>query len=86
MVLNSVDQDGVMKGMDITLIREASSAISVPLIAVGGVGSLNDIRAAIDAGASAVSAGAFFVFQGPLRAVLITYPQYTELENLLTKS
>jgi imidazole glycerol-phosphate synthase subunit HisF len=29
-----------------------------------------------------VAAGAFFVFHGPHRAVLITYPKYQELENL----
>ena len=82
-VLNSVDRDGTMQGMDLELIREASSALPVPLVAVGGVGSMADIRAAIDAGASAVSAGAFFVFHGPHRAVLITYPRYQELEALL---
>jgi len=81
-VINAVDRDGMMQGMEIDLIREASGAIPVPLIAVGGVGSLVDIKAAIDAGASAVSAGAFFVFQGPHRAVLITYPQYQELLTL----
>lgn len=81
-VINAVDRDGMMQGMEIDLIHEASSAISVPLIAVGGVGSLADIKAATDAGASAVSAGAFFVFQGPHRAVLITYPQYQELTKL----
>jgi imidazole glycerol-phosphate synthase subunit HisF len=82
-VLNAVDRDGTMQGMDLVLIREASAAISVPLIAMGGVGSLNDIKAAVDAGASAVAAGAFFVFHGPHRAVLITYPQYKEIEDLL---
>lgn len=81
-VINAVDRDGMMQGMEIELIREASRAISVPLIAVGGVGSLADIKAATDAGASAVSAGAFFVFQGPHRAVLITYPPYQELTKL----
>ena len=81
-VLNAVDRDGMMMGMDLALIREASSAVSVPLIALGGVGSLSDIKAATDAGASAVAAGAFFVFHGPHRAVLITYPQYHELEEL----
>jgi cyclase len=83
-VLNAVDRDGTMRGMDLDLIRGASSALSVPVIAVGGVGSLADIKAAVDAGASAVSAGAFFVFQGPHRAVLITYPHYHELETLLS--
>lgn len=83
-LLNAVDRDGLMNGMDLDLIREASAAVSVPLIAVGGVGSLADIKAAVDAGASAVAAGAFFVFHGPHRAVLITYPRYQELETLLS--
>lgn len=85
-ILNSVDRDGVMKGMDLDLIRKTSASLSVPLIAVGGVGSLADIKAAVDSGASAVAAGAFFVFQGPHRAVLISYPRYRELETLLNYS
>lgn len=83
-VLNAVDRDGTMQGMDLDMIREASAALPVPLVAVGGAGSLADIKAAIEAGASAVSAGAFFVFHGPHRAVLITYPRYQELEALLS--
>jgi cyclase len=55
----------------------------VPLIACGGAGSLGDIKAAVDAGASAVAAGAFFVYYGPHRAVLITYPKYNDLVALL---
>jgi len=81
-VLNAVDRDGTMKGMDFELIREACASLDVPLIAMGGVGSLLDIKAAVAAGASAVAAGAFFVLHGPHRAVLITYPLYDELENL----
>jgi cyclase len=82
-VLNAVDRDGMMGGMDCELIREAAAALPVPLIAAGGVGKLDDIRIAVGCGASAVAVGAFFVFHGPHRAVLITYPRYDELENLL---
>lgn len=82
-LLNAVDRDGTMIGPDLELIHEAAAALSVPLIALGGVSSLGDIKAAVEAGASAVAAGAFFVFQGPHRAVLITYPRYGELEALL---
>jgi cyclase len=82
-LLNSVEKDGTMSGMDLDLISRASKALSVPLIAVGGVGSLADIKAAVDVGASAVAAGAYFVFQGKHRAVLITYPLYQELETVL---
>ena len=72
-----------MNGMDLPLIELAVSACSVPLIAAGGVGSLTDIKAGVKAGASAIAAGAFFVYYGPHRAVLITYPKYQELIELL---
>jgi cyclase len=85
-VLNAVDRDGMMQGMDLELIHEAAGALSVPVIAVGGVGSLADIKSAVDAGASAVAAGAFFVFHGPHRAVLITYPRYEVLKELLSST
>lgn len=81
-LLTSVDHDGTLEGMDLALIEEASGLVDVPLIAAGGAGSLEDIGAAVGAGASAVAAGAFFVFHGPHRAVLITYPRYDELQRL----
>jgi cyclase len=82
-MLNSVDRDGMMQGMDLSMIRLAAKDLPVPLIAAGGVGSLTDIRAAVDSGANAVAVGAFFVFHGPHRAVLISYPRHDQLENLL---
>lgn len=81
-LINSVDRDGMRSGMDLDLIKRASTLVEVPVIALGGVGSMADIKAAIQAGASAVGVGSFFVFQGPLRAVLITYPSYEELRDL----
>jgi cyclase len=72
-LLTSVDHEGTSSGLDLTLIREASDAIPVPVIANGGVGSLTDIADGLSAGASAVAAGTYFVFHGPHRAVLITY-------------
>jgi cyclase len=81
-MLNSVERDGTMSGMDLPMIREAAAVIDVPLIAAGGAGSLEDVGQAVAAGASAVAAGAFFVFHGPHRAVLITYPRYEELQQL----
>lgn len=82
-LVNAVDRDGTLAGMDLSLIEAAAAACSVPLIACGGVSSLSDIKAAVDAGASAVAAGAFFVYYGRHRAVLITYPKYEELVALL---
>lgn len=81
-VVNAVHRDGTLEGPDLALVREAASVLTVPLVAAGGVGNLADIRRAVDAGASAVAVGAYFVFYGPHRAVLITYPGYRELEAL----
>lgn len=81
-VLNAVDRDGEMGGYDLELIRQAAEAVSVPLIALGGGATLEHFRQAVTAGASAVAAGATFVFYGPHRAVLINYPPYSELERL----
>jgi len=81
-IINSVDNDGMMHGMDLDLIRIASKVSSVPVIALGGVGSLSHIKDAFEAGASAVSAGAYFVFYGPNRAVLITYPDQESIRSL----
>jgi cyclase len=81
-LLNSIDRDGTMTGYDLSAIKETSAAISIPLIACGGGGSLLDFRASIhEAGASAATAGAFFVFVGRRRAVPITYPSQQELES-----
>lgn len=82
-ILNVVDRDGTMSGMDTGLIAAAALATTVPLVAVGGVGSLEHIGAGVRAGADAVGVGAFFVYHGPRRAVLITYPRYEELTALL---
>jgi cyclase len=81
-VLNSVDRDGEMDGYDLQMIRDAVAIVKVPVIALGGAGRLEHFRQAVDVGAAAVSAGSMFVFQGPHRAVLISYPAYPELERL----
>jgi cyclase len=85
-LLNSVDKDGTLTGPDLFLIKQASAAVNVPLIALGGVSSLADIKATVVAGASAVAAGAFFIYHGPHRAVLITYPKHQELEKIFEGS
>jgi imidazole glycerol-phosphate synthase subunit HisF len=82
-LINSIDRDGVMEGYDIDLIKSVSSAIRIPIIACGGAGKLSDFGQAVKAGgASAAAAGSFFIFHGKRRAVLITYPSYSEISDL----
>lgn len=61
-LLQSVDRDGVMMGMDLTSIARVSEAVDVPVVASSGAGSYPHLLEAIQAGADAVSAGAMFQF------------------------
>jgi len=83
-ILNAVHNDGRMCGFDTKLINEASNASNVPLVAVGGLGCIQDIQHAVKSGASAVGGAAFFIYHGKHRAVLVTYPDYDELVKLTT--
>jgi imidazole glycerol-phosphate synthase subunit HisF len=84
-IINSIEQDGMMQGYDIPLIRRVSEAVSIPVVALGGAGNNNDLRNAVAEGyASAVAAGSLFVYHGPRRAILINYPEKEQL-NLLFK-
>lgn len=84
-LLTSIDREGMMNGYDIDLIKSVASSVSVPVIASGGAGILSHFRDAIVGGhASAVSAGSMFVFYGPHRAVLVSYPSYASLTELFS--
>lgn len=62
-LINSIDNDGMMDGYDIELTKIVSDAVSIPVIACGGAGSLEDFVKAIKEGhASAVSASSIFLF------------------------
>jgi cyclase len=82
-ILNSIDRDGTMEGYDKELIKTVASIVSIPVIALGGAGKLEHFREAMNAGASAVSAGSMFVYQGVHKAVLINYPTQEELKEYL---
>lgn len=82
-LLTSIDAEGSMEGYDIDLLSKVSQMVSIPVIASGGAGKLEDFRSAVRQGhVSAVAAGSLFVFYGPHRAVLITYPEYSKLSVL----
>ena len=61
-LLNSMDADGTRAGYDVELIRAVRAAVSVPVIASGGAGRLEDFAPAVDAGADAVLAASVFHF------------------------
>ncbi|MGE4373694.1 MAG: imidazole glycerol phosphate synthase subunit HisF [Xanthobacter sp.] len=62
-LLTSMDRDGTGRGFDCTLTRAISDAVSVPVIASGGVGNLDHLVEGIrDGGATAVLAASIFHF------------------------
>jgi len=82
-IINSIDKDGLMTGYDLDLIKDVSMAVRIPVIAAGGAGSIEDFKKAVNNSyASAVSAGSMFVYHGPRKAVLINYPDNSDLKNI----
>ncbi len=63
LLVTSMDRDGTKSGYDIALMRTIADAVSVPVVASGGVGSLDDLVAGVrDGHASAVLAASIFHF------------------------
>ena len=85
LIIQSVDRDGEMCGFDIDLTSAISDIVGIPVIALGGAKGGDDlVRVIRKGGADAAAAGAIFVFQGPKRAVLISYPEDAHIEALLS--
>jgi len=60
-LLTSMDRDGTMKGYDLALTRAVAEAVTVPVIASGGVGTLEHVRAGlVEGGADAALAASIF--------------------------
>ena len=83
-VLNSIDNDGMMKGYDLELATQVRKATALPMTVLGGAGSLADIASLFEAcGVIGAAAGSLFVFKGPLRGVLINYPNAVQKEEIV---
>ncbi|GAT64776.1 imidazole glycerol phosphate synthase subunit HisF [Planomonospora sp. ID91781] len=61
-LLNSMDGDGTRDGYDLEMIRAVRAAVSVPVIASGGAGTVEHFAPAVEAGADAVLAASVFHF------------------------
>ena len=86
-VVNSIDNDGIMKGYDLDLVQKIRKSISIPMTILGGAGSLHDIGQLINKyGAIGAAAGSLFVFKGVYRAVLINYPNRAERDALIEEN
>jgi imidazole glycerol-phosphate synthase subunit HisF len=83
-VLNSIDNDGQMKGYDMSAAEKLRQAVNIPITILGGAGSLAHMQTLFEiCGVVGASAGSLFVFKGPYRAVLITYPSVQQKDSLI---
>jgi len=84
-LITSVDKEGTWNGMDIELIKSIAANVNVPLIAHGGAGNLEHIKAAVKEGeASAVAMGSMVVYQKKDFGVLVNFPDRKTLEEKLS--
>ena len=78
-LLNFVFNEGTFCGFKTEIINFLNFDISIPLIINGGINSIKNIKECIECHKiDAVGVGAFFVYHGPHRAVLISYVNETE--------
>ena len=85
LIVNSIDREGTGKGYDIKLLEIVFNAVGIPVIGLGGARCLQDLADAKNqTNVSGLAAGDLFIFYGKHKAVLITYPKYSELEKLFT--
>ena len=83
LLVNSIDRDGIMEGYDLDLAEIVRNALGIPITILGGAGSLAHLGQLIRrCGVLGVAAGSLFVFKGPYKAVLISYPGAVQKEDL----
>ena len=82
-VINSIDNDGVMKGYDIKLAQQVRDLVSIPITVLGGAGTKEHIFKLMEHfKVIGAAAGSLFVFKGVYKAVLISYLSDAEKSRL----
>ena len=83
-VINSIDNDGTMKGYDLELVNLIRKNVNVPITVLGGAGSIDDLSKLIkNYGIIGAAAGSLFIFKGPYKAVLINYPSKDQKDLII---
>lgn len=82
-VINSIDNDGMMNGYDLKLVEKIREIIDVPITILGGAGKKEHIFDLTNRfGIIGAAAGSLFVFRGEYKAVLLNYLSSEEKINL----
>jgi len=82
-IVQSVDNDGAMKGYDLELLKDISQNLRIPVVSLGGAGNIEDFEMAINhAYCSAVAAGSMFVYHGRRQGILVNYITRKQKRNI----
>ena len=85
LLLTSIDEEGTWQGYDLSMLKEVSEAIDIPVIVNGGAGDLRHFEDAIANGASALGVGSMVVYQSKGMGVLVNFPDQKQLKNALNE-
>ena len=84
-LLTCIDREGTWSGFDLEIVKSVADAVSIPVIAHGGAGSIEHLRQVVkEAHASAVALGSMVVFQKKGMGVLVNFPEKEVLEEVLS--
>lgn len=84
LLVTSMNRDGTWEGFDLEIIKRITDAVTIPVIANGGAGSVEHIGLVVqESGASAVALGSMVVYQKKNMGVLVNFPDKNELEKQL---
>ena len=73
-LINNVSKEGTLNGFDFSLLELLNKRLNIPIIVNGGINSYKEINLILEnENIDAVGVGAFFIYYGPHRAVLISY-------------
>ena len=78
-VINQIDNEGTRRGFDLNLMSRLNQKLSIPLVALGGCGSLEHVEELVKkTPISGIGCGSFFVYASNSKEVLLNYVPYSK--------
>jgi cyclase len=83
LLIQSVNKDGTYQGLEVAVLQEVSQSVGIPVVGLGGLASLEEIRTIHPrTNLNGYAAGSLFIYQGKHRGVLVNYPSADEVKKL----
>lgn len=81
-IIQDIDRDGARIGYDLETIRYVSKHLHIQVVAAGGGANSNDMKIAINHGATAVAGSSMFFLRKSRSDILIRYPSQDRISNV----